>query len=64
MNWHKLIRHLVVECHLSYRDVLELTPIQAVALVTAESDPPGLLQPQTILELTAPLLEALNHGRN
>lgn len=42
---------------MSYRDVLDLTPLQAVALVTPESDPPGLLQPHTRMELIKSIKE-------
>jgi hypothetical protein len=52
----------VIECHLSYRDVLELTPLQAIALVTEDSDPPGLLQPDTLLSITRSLERIYHHG--
>jgi hypothetical protein len=57
-----LIRHLVTEFHMPYRDVLELTPLQAIALVTPESDPPGLLQSHTRLELINSIKEIYKHG--
>lgn len=46
-----------------YRDVLDLTPVQAVALLTKESDPPGLLQPHTKHELVEAIRETFNGWR-
>jgi len=48
---------------MSYREVLNLTPIQAIALVTPESDPPGLLQPHTRHELIESIKEMFSDGR-
>lgn len=49
-NWHKLVRNLVLEGHMPYRDVLELTPWQVMLLLTEESDTPGRLTAETIEE--------------
>ena len=48
VNWQKIVRHLVTEFHLSYREVLDLTPRQIAAILTEKSDPPGLLQLETL----------------
>lgn len=45
-----------------YRDVMDLTPLQAIALVTPESDPPGLLQTHTRMELIESIKEIYKHG--
>jgi len=48
VNWQKIVRHLVTEFHMSYREVLELTPRQIAVILTEKSDPPGLLQLETL----------------
>jgi len=41
MNHQQMIRNLVVDGHLRYEDVLDLTPYQIAALLAEESTCPG-----------------------
>ena len=44
---HLHIRSLVIEGHMSFNEVLDLTTYQIAALLTEKSKPPGLVDPVT-----------------
>ena len=51
VNLHKYIRNLVLEGHMSYEAVLDLTTYQIAALLTEDSLPPGEIDPATYLRI-------------
>ena len=51
MNWHDLMRRLVLEGHMRYQDVLELTPWQIMVLMVEKPDLTGQLSRDTLDEL-------------
>ena len=48
MNWHLLIRNLVVDGGISLIDVMEMNPRQILAICTEKSQSPGLLRADMI----------------
>lgn len=46
VNLHLYIRNLVVEGHMSYQDVLDLTTYQIAAILADKSRAPGLVDPK------------------
>lgn len=46
VNLHLYIRNLVVEGHMSFNEVLDLTTYQIAALLTEKSKAPGLVDPE------------------
>jgi len=47
MNHHQLIRNLVIDGHMDYQVVLDLTPYQIASLLTEESTNPGEIDLET-----------------
>lgn len=47
MNYQKLIKNLVVDGHMSFHEVLDLTPLQIAALMAEKTIPPGEVDPDT-----------------
>ena len=45
MNYQKLIKNLVVDGHMSFHEVLDLTPLQIAALMAENTIPPGEVDP-------------------
>lgn len=43
MNYQEIVKSLVLDGHMSYNEVLSLTPYQLAALGAKESSPPGEL---------------------
>jgi hypothetical protein len=41
-----MIKNLVVDGHMSYQEVLDLTPLQIAALLAEKSTPPGEADPE------------------
>lgn len=48
MNWHMLIRNLVVDGGMSLNEVLDMNPHQILAICTEKSQSPGLLRQDMI----------------
>lgn len=50
VNWHMLIRNLVVDGGIGLNEVLEMNPRQILAICTEKSQAPGLLRPDMIVK--------------
>lgn len=48
VNLHMYIRNLVIEGHMSFREVMDLTVYQISALTTEKSLAPGLISPERL----------------
>jgi hypothetical protein len=51
VNLHLYIRNLVIEGHMSYHEVLDLTTYQIAALTTEKSLAPGLVDPKAFAKV-------------
>lgn len=51
MNYQQVIRNLVVEGHMDYESVLDLTPYQIAAIMAEKSSPPGELLPEVYKDI-------------
>ena len=52
MNYQQIIMNLVVDGHMDYESVLDLTPYQIAAITAENSSPPGEMLPDVYKELT------------
>ena len=53
MNYQEIVKSLVLDGHMSYNEVLSLTPYQLAALGAKESSPPGEVSYEEWLKLKA-----------
>ena len=47
MNHHQLIRNLVIDGHMNFQEVLDMTPYQIAAMLVEESSNPGEIDIET-----------------
>jgi hypothetical protein len=65
MNYHEVIRSLVVDGQMAFSEVLDLTPYQLAALGTKESDSPGEVSLEKWKKLAGSggKLKGVRHGK-